>query len=67
MRRRLLVCLAFGLLGLLCAFPVSDRLGVDLPWAFAGSAAAGIVLGYLVSIMCDVFFGDTGEPENPSQ
>ena len=67
MRRRLLVCASFGLLGLLAAFPISDHFGVDLPWAVAGSATGGIVLGYLVSIMCDVFFGDNEEPENQSQ
>jgi hypothetical protein len=67
MRRRLLVCLTFALLGLLVAFPISDHLSVDLTWALAGSAAAGLVLGYFVSIMCDVFFGDAGETETENE
>jgi hypothetical protein len=62
MRRRLLVCVTFGTLGLLAAFPISDRLGVDLPLAFGGSAVAGLVVGYVASMLCDVFFGNVGEP-----
>jgi len=61
MRRRLLVCLTFGALGLLAAFPISDRLGVDLPLAFGASAVGGLVIGYVVSMLCDVFFGNVGE------
>ena len=61
MRRRLLVCVSFGTLGLLAAVPVSDHLGIDLVWASCGTGTAGLVVGYVVSIMCDVFFGNLGE------
>jgi len=61
MRRRLLVCVTFGTLGLLAAFPVGDWFGIGLPVAFAGSAAGGLILGYVISMLCDVFFGNIGE------
>ena len=69
MRRRLLVCVTFGTLGLLAAFPISDRLGVDLPLAFGGSAVGGLAIGYVASMLCDVFFGNVGEsfPETEQQ
>jgi len=61
MRRRLLVCVTFGTFGLLAAIPISDRLGINLPLAFGASAIAGLVVGYVVSMLCDVFFGDVGD------
>jgi hypothetical protein len=57
MRKRIAVCLAFALVGVLFSFPISDRFGVELRWALPAAAAAGVFAGYVVSIMFDVFFG----------
>jgi flagellar biosynthesis protein FliR len=59
MRKRIAICLAFALVGLLFSFPVSDRFGVDLMWALPSGMLAGVFFGYMVSIMFDVFFGIT--------
>jgi flagellar biosynthesis protein FliR len=59
MRKRIAICLAFALVGLLFSFPVSDRFGVDLIWALPSGMLAGVFFGYMVSIMFDVFFGIT--------
>jgi hypothetical protein len=65
MRKRIAVCLAFALVGVVFSFPISDRFGVELRWALPAGAVAGIFAGYVVSIMFDVFFGiNETEPEN---
>ena len=57
MRRRLLTCALFGLVGLLLAMPVSDGFGVPLAEAMAVCLAACAALGYVISIVADVFAG----------
>ena len=65
MRKRLLVCLIFGATGLAVALPIGDRLGLSTVQALIGCSAAGVLLGYLVSIFLDIFLGgNTSEMEN---
>jgi flagellar biosynthesis protein FliR len=59
MRKRIVICLAFALVGVLFSFPISDRFGIELVWALPSGLVAGVFLGYMVSIMFDVFFGVT--------
>jgi hypothetical protein len=66
-RKRLLVCGAFGLLGLAAGIPVSDYFGIGIAPAFGACAGAGLVLGYVVSIMVDVFLGGAGETESETE
>ena len=63
MRKRLLVCGAFGLLGLAAGIPIGDYLGIGIGPAFGLCAGAGLALGYVISIMVDVFLGGAGETE----
>ena len=55
MRKRLLVCLIFGATGLATALPIGNLLGLSTIQAFIGCTAAGVVLGYLVSVLLDIF------------
>ncbi len=65
MRKRLLVCLIFGATGLAAALPIGDRIGLSALQSLLGFSAAGVLLGYLVSIFLDVFLGEnTSEIEN---
>ena len=64
MRKRLLVCGAFGLLGLAAGIPISDYFGIGIGQAFGLCAGAGLALGYVISIMVDVFLGGAGETES---
>ena len=64
MRKRLVVCAAFGLLGFVAGIPISDYFGIGIAPAFGACAAAGGVLGYVISIMADVFLGGAGETES---
>lgn len=59
MRKRIGICVAFALVGLLFSFPVSDHFGIELRWALPSGLFAGLFVGYLISIMFDVFFGIT--------
>ena len=65
MRKRLAICLAFALLGILFSFPVSDHFNIGLPLAVLAGALAGLAFGYITSIMFDVFLGvNETEPES---
>ena len=59
MRKRIGICLAFALVGVLFSFPVSQSFAIELHWALPAGLIAGLFVGYLVSIMFDVFFGIT--------
>ena len=67
MRKRLIVCGAFGLLGLVAGVPVGDYFGIGLPVAFGACVTAGLALGYVISIMADVFIGGAGETESETE
>ncbi|HME08077.1 MAG TPA: hypothetical protein VKG25_13560 [Bryobacteraceae bacterium] len=62
MRKRIGLCVAFALVGVLFSFPVSDHFGIELKWALPSGLVAGVFLGYMVSIMFDVFFGIADTP-----
>ena len=63
MRKRLIASLAFGVVGLLAAVPVSTRFDVTLPIALIACSIAGMMIGYAISIVVDVMIGNTGQTE----
>ena len=63
MQTRLFACLAGGLLGVVVASPINNSLGVNPTLAFIGCASVGVAVGYVASILFDVF---TASPEDES-
>jgi hypothetical protein len=64
-RKRLLVSFVFGALGLATAVPIGDRLGLTTIQALIAFSAAGLFVGYVLTIFLDVFTTTTtSEPEN---
>jgi len=63
-RKRLLVSFVFGALGLATAMPFGDRLGLTTIQAMIAFSAAGLFIGYVVTIFLDVFTSSTTESEN---
>ena len=55
MRKRLLVALVFGAVGLAVAVPLGDRFGYGTIQSLIACGAAGAFLGYVVSIFLDIF------------
>ncbi|HXA66574.1 MAG TPA: hypothetical protein VNV82_15545 [Bryobacteraceae bacterium] len=65
MRKRLLVSFVFGALGLATALPLGDRVGLTTIQAMIAFSAAGLFLGYVLTIFLDVFTTTSStEPEN---
>lgn len=65
MRKRLLVSFVFGALGLATALPLGDRIGLTTIQAMIVFSAAGLFIGYVLTIFLDVFTTTTTtEPEN---
>lgn len=65
MRKRLLVSFVFGALGLATALPLGDKLGLTTIQALIAFSAAGLFVGYVITIFLDVFASTTTtEPEN---
>jgi hypothetical protein len=66
MRKRLLVALVFGAAGLAIALPLGDRFGFGAVQSLIGCGAAGVVVGYVISIFLDIFLTNahTTEIEN---
>ena len=65
MRKRLLVSFVFGALGLATALPLGDRVGLTTIQALIAFSAAGLFIGYVLTIFLDVFTSTTTtEPEN---
>ena len=64
MRKRLLVSFVFGALGLATALPLGDRVGLTTIQAMIAFSAAGLFVGYVVTIFLDVFTSSTTESEN---
>jgi hypothetical protein len=54
---RLLSCLAGGLLGVALASTINQSLGLSPTLAVIACSSAGVALGYMVSILFDVFAG----------
>jgi hypothetical protein len=64
-RKRLLVSFVFGALGLATALPLGDRVGLTTVQAIIAFTAAGLFVGYVLTIFLDVFTSTTTiEPEN---
>jgi hypothetical protein len=64
-RKRLLVSFVFGALGLATALPLGDRVGLTTVQAIIAFSAAGLFIGYVLTIVLDVFTtATTVEPEN---
>jgi hypothetical protein len=64
-RKRLLVSFVFGALGLATALPLGDRVGLTTIQAMIAFSAAGLFIGYVLTIFLDVFTTTTTtEPEN---
>jgi len=64
-RKRLLVSFVFGALGLATALPLGDRVGLTTIQAMIAFSAAGLFVGYVLTIFLDVFTSTTTtEPEN---
>lgn len=61
MQTRLLACLAGGFLGLAVTFPVNSSLGLSPTVALLACSSIGIALGYVASVLIDVF---TTSPED---
>ena len=55
MRKLFLVSLAGGIVGLALSVPLTDTLGVSQTLSFVSCSIAGIVIGYVASILFDVF------------
>ena len=58
MRKRFLVSGGFAVVGLLLVNPVRDGFGFSLPGALALCVLACGAVGYVVSIVADVFAGN---------
>jgi hypothetical protein len=64
-RKRLLVSFVFGALGLATALPLGERVGLTTVQAIIAFSAAGLFIGYVLTIVLDVFTtATTIEPEN---
>jgi hypothetical protein len=63
MRKRLLVAAVFAAAGLAVAIPIGDRFGFGHIQALVSCGAAGAFLGYVVSIVLDVFLTSHHSPE----
>jgi hypothetical protein len=59
MQTRLFACLAGGLLGVVLTSPINATLGLRPAIAFVGCSIAGIAVGYVASILVDVFTMDS--------
>jgi hypothetical protein len=64
LRKRVLASVAFAILGLMAAVPISDSFGFPLPLAFVGCGLAGTGIGYFISVLLDVFVSGSGEVES---
>jgi hypothetical protein len=58
---RLFACIAGGLIGAVAASPVSASFGVSPMVAWIGCIAAGLGVGYVASILFDVFTASPGD------
>jgi uncharacterized membrane protein YuzA (DUF378 family) len=63
MQRRLIASIAGGIIGICLATRLQDALGVSATLAVIAAAFIGIALGYVASMLFDVF-GDTPGPSN---
>lgn len=67
MQTRLLSCTAGGLLGVVFASPMKDVLGLTPGLALIACSLAGVAVGYVASILYDVFAGTGKDRPNPAK
>jgi hypothetical protein len=63
MRKRFLIAGGFAVVGLLLVNPVRDGFGFSFPAAITLCVVACGAIGYVVSIVADVFAGNSGDAE----
>jgi ABC-type polysaccharide/polyol phosphate export permease len=61
MRNRLITCAAFALVGCLLVAPVSNGFQISVGAALACCILSCTALGYMISVVVDVFFKDIGD------
>ena len=59
MQRRLIASIAGGIIGICLATQLQEAIGVSATMAFTAAAFSGIALGYVASMLFDVFAGTT--------
>lgn len=64
MQTRLFACLAGGFLGIVVAVSIKDSLDLAPSVAFIGCSLAGMALGYVASLLFDVFAASSGQRNN---
>ncbi|HSR08385.1 MAG TPA: hypothetical protein VLM42_14625 [Bryobacteraceae bacterium] len=64
MLRRLLSALLGGIVGIVLAWGFQDSLSLSITWACVSFTLAGMGLGYVASMLFDVF---AGTPSGPPQ
>jgi membrane-bound metal-dependent hydrolase YbcI (DUF457 family) len=65
-RKRFIVSLAFGAVGLAAGIPVGSLLGLSNLQGVIACTAGGLFIGYLLSIFLDIFVTNTtNTTENP--
>jgi uncharacterized membrane protein len=57
MRKRFLVSMVGGIIGLALSVPLTDTLGLSQTLALVTCSIAGIVIGYVASMLFEVFAG----------
>lgn len=62
---RLLSCIAGGLVGAVLASPINGLLALPPAVALIACALAGVAVGYVVSILIDVFGSDHNQIDSP--
>ena len=63
MQTRLLACLAGGFLGAAVASTINASLGFNQTVAVIGCASAGVAIGYVASLLFDVFAATPGQKD----
>lgn len=65
MQTRLLACVAGGLVGAALASPINSLLALPPAAALIVCSLGGVAVGYVVSILIDVFGTDQDEADSP--
>lgn len=61
MQTRLFACLAGGFIGVVVTSPINAGLGLSPMIAVVGCSSVGVAVGYVVSILFDVFTASPGD------
>jgi hypothetical protein len=64
---RLFACIAGGLLGVVLTSPINGSLGLSPTIALIGCSAMGVGVGYVASILFDVFTASPGDERGESE